>query len=287
MKLRSLLFVPGDRPDRFAKAASSGADAIILDLEDSVSLLNKPAAREAVAEWLSGDRLGVATFVRVNPQDSHMAHDDLASILSYLPDAIVLPKAEGARSVNWLRAQAAAVADTPEGDCPPILPIATETPGAIFELGTLREVSHHLAGVSWGAEDLPAAVGASTSRLADGSYTPPYELARSLTLFAAHAAGVPAVDTVFPAFDDDAALNAYVARAARDGFTGMLAIHPRQVTAINAAFTPGQAEIDHALAVIAAFDANPGAGVLQLGRKMIDAPHLKQAQALLARATDI
>ena len=287
MKLRSLLFVPGDRPDRFAKAALSGADAIILDLEDSVSLLHKPAAREAVAEWLSGDRLGVATFVRVNPQDSHMAHDDLASILSYLPDAIVLPKAEGARSVNWLRAQAAAVADTPEGDCPPILPIATETPGAIFELGTLREVSHYLAGVSWGAEDLPAAVGASTSRLADGSYTPPYELARSLTLFAAHAAGVPAVDTVFPAFDDDAALNAYVARAARDGFTGMLAIHPRQVTAINAAFTPGQAEIDHALAVIAAFDANPGAGVLQLGRKMIDAPHLKQAQALLARATDI
>ena len=287
MKLRSLLFVPGDRPDRFAKAALSGADAIILDLEDSVSLLHKPAAREAVAEWLSGDRLGVATFVRVNPQDSHMAHDDLASILSYLPDAIVLPKAEGARSVNWLRAQAAAVADTPEGDCPPILPIATETPGAIFELGTLREVSHHLAGVSWGAEDLPAAVGASTSRLADGSYTPPYELARSLTLFAAHAAGVPAVDTVFPAFDDDAALNAYVARAARDGFTGMLAIHPRQVTAINAAFTPGQAEIDHALAVIAAFDANPGAGVLQLGRKMIDAPHLKQAQALLARATDL
>ena len=287
MKLRSLLFVPGDRPDRFAKAALSGADAIILDLEDSVSLLHKPAAREAVAEWLSGDRLGVATFVRVNPQDSHMAHDDLASILSYLPDAIVLPKAEGARSVHWLRAQAAAVADTPEGDCPPILPIATETPGAIFELGTLREVSHHLAGVSWGAEDLPAAVGASTSRLADGSYTPPYELARSLTLFAAHAAGVPAVDTVFPAFDDDAALNAYVARAARDGFTGMLAIHPRQVTAINAAFTPGQAEIDHALAVIAAFDANPGAGVLQLGRKMIDAPHLKQAQALLARATDI
>ena len=287
MKLRSLLFVPGDRPDRFAKAASCGADAIILDLEDSVSLSNKPAAREAVAEWLSGDRLGVATFVRVNPQDSHMAHDDLASILSYLPDAIVLPKAEGARSVHWLRAQAAAVADTPEGDCPPILPIATETPGAIFELGTLREVSHYLAGVSWGAEDLPAAVGASTSRLADGSYTPPYELARSLTLFAAHAAGVAAIDTVFPAFDDDAALNAYVARAARDGFTGMLAIHPRQVAAINAAFTPGQAEIDHALAIVAAFDANPGAGVLQLGGKMIDAPHLKQAQALLARVTDI
>lgn len=284
MKLRSLLFVPGDRPDRFAKAAASGADAIILDLEDSVSLANKPAAREAVAEWLSGDRLGVPAFVRINPQDSHMAHDDLASILPYLPDAIVLPKAEGARSVNWLRAEAAAVADTPEGDCPPVLPIATETPGAIFDLGTLREVSHYLAGVSWGAEDLPAAIGASTSRLADGSYTAPYELARSLTLFAAHAAGVAAIDTVFPAFDDDAALGGYVARAARDGFTGMLAIHPRQVAAINAAFTPAQAEIDHALAIVAAFEANPGVGVLQLSGKMIDAPHLKQAQALLARA---
>ena len=284
MKLRSLLFVPGDRPDRFAKAAASGADAIILDLEDSVSLANKAAAREAVAEWLSGDRMGVPCFVRVNPQDSHMAHDDLASILLYLPDAIVLPKAEGARSVNWLRAEAAAVADTPEGDCPPILPIATETPGAIFDLGTLREVSHYLAGVSWGAEDLPAAIGAATSRRDDGSYTPPYEMARSLTLFAAHAAGVAAIDTVFPAIADKAALGAYVARAARDGFTGMLAIHPAQIATINAAFTPAQAEIDHALAIIAAFEANPGAGVLQLDSKMIDAPHLKQAQALLARA---
>jgi citrate lyase subunit beta / citryl-CoA lyase len=283
MKLRSLLFVPGDRPERFVKAAASGADAIIIDLEDSVALDRKPMARDAAAEWLSGDRAGITTFVRVNPQDSHMAHDDLASILPYLPDAIVLPKAEGARSVNWLRAEAAAVADNPDGEAPPILPIATETPGAVFDLGTLRDVSAYLTGVSWGAEDLPAAVGATAAREADGSYTAPYEMVRALTLFAAHAAGVAAIDTVFPAISDDVGLAAYVARASRDGFTGMLAIHPSQVAAINAGFTPTAEQIAHAQTVADAFAANPGAGVLQLGGKMLDAPHLKAALAVLAR----
>lgn len=282
MKLRSLLFVPGDRPDRFAKASASGADAIIIDLEDSVSMDRKVAAREAAAEYLSGDR-PVSVFIRVNPQDSHLTHDDLASVLPFLPDGIVLPKAEGARSVNWLRAEAAAVADNPDGEAPPILPIATETPGAVFDLGSLREVAPWLAGVSWGAEDLPAAVGAATSREADGSYTAPYELARSLTLFAAHAAGVAAIDTVFPNISDEAALAAYVARAARDGFTGMLAIHPSQVAAINAAFTPSPEQLAHARSVVDAFAANPGAGVLQLDGKMIDAPHLKAALSILAR----
>lgn len=282
MKLRSLLFVPGDRPDRFAKASASGADAIIIDLEDSVSMDRKVAAREAAAEYLSGDR-PVSVFIRVNPQDSHLTHDDLASVLPFLPDGIVLPKAEGARSVNWLRAEAAAVADNPDGEAPPILPIATETPGAVFDLGSLREVAPWLAGVTWGAEDLPAAVGAATSREADGSYTAPYELARSLTLFAAHAAGVAAIDTVFPNISDEAALAAYVARAARDGFTGMLAIHPSQVAAINAAFTPSPEQLAHARSVVDAFAANPGAGVLQLDGKMIDAPHLKAALSILAR----
>lgn len=282
MKLRSLLFVPGDRPDRFAKAAASGADAIILDLEDSVSLDRKAAARESVAEWLSGDR-PVKSFVRVNPQESHMTQDDLDAILPYLPDAIVLPKAEGARSVHWLCALAAATADAPAGDAPPILPIATETPGGIFDLGTMRDVAHHLVGVSWGAEDLPAAIGAATSREDDGRYTPPYELARSLTLFAAHAADVRAIDTVFPAIKDMEALRAYAARAARDGFTGMLAIHPAQVETINAAFTPTAEQVAHARAIVDAFAANPGAGVLQLDGKMVDAPHLKAAQSILKR----
>jgi citrate lyase subunit beta/citryl-CoA lyase len=282
MKLRSLLFVPGDRPDRFAKACVSGADAIIIDLEDSVAVDRKVAAREATAEFLSGDR-PVPVFVRVNPQDSHLTHDDLASVLPYMPDGIVLPKAEGARSVHWLRAEAAAVADSQDGEAPPILPIATETPGAVFDLGTLREVSHYLAGVSWGAEDLPAAVGAATAREADGRYTAPYEMVRSLTLFAAHAAGVAAIDTVFPNISDEAALSAYVARAARDGFTGMLAIHPSQVKSINAGFTPSPAQIAHAQSIVDAFAANPGAGVLQIDGKMIDAPHLKAALSILAR----
>lgn len=282
MKLRSLLFVPGDRPDRFAKASASGADAIIIDLEDSVALDRKVAAREATAEYLSGDR-PVPVFVRVNPQDSHLTHDDLASVLPFLPDGIVLPKAEGARSVNWLRAEAAAVADNPDGEAPPILPIATETPGSVFDLGSLREVSHYLAGVSWGAEDLPAAVGALTSRKADGSYTAPYEMVRSLTLFAAHAAGVAAIDTVFPNISDEGAFAAYVARAVRDGFTGMLAIHPFQVETINAGFTPSPEQLSHAQAIVDAFAVNPGAGVLQLDGKMIDAPHLKAALSILAR----
>lgn len=283
VKLRSLLFVPGDRPERFAKAAVTGADAIIIDLEDSVAPENKAKARDAAAEWLSGDR-PVCTFIRVNPEDSQLTQDDLNAVLPYLPDAIVLPKAEGARSVNWLRSLAAGAADAPAGDAPLILPIATETPAAIFELGSLRDVSSHLIGVSWGAEDLPAAVGAATSREADGRYTPPYELARSLTLFAAHAAGAAAIDTVFPAFKDEAGLTAYAARAARDGFAGMLAIHPAQVAIINAAFTPTDAQITHARAVADAFAANPGSGVLQVGGKMVDAPHLKAALALLARA---
>lgn len=283
MKLRSLLFVPGDRPDRFAKAATSGADAIIIDLEDSVAVDRKVIAREATAEYLSGDR-PVPVFVRVNPQDSHLTHDDLASVLPFLPDAIVLPKAEGARSINWLRGQAAAVADSQDGEAPPILPIATETPGAVFDLGTLREVAHYLIGVSWGAEDLPAAVGASTSREADGSYTAPYEMVRSLTLFAAHAASVAAIDTVFPNIRDEDGLAAYVGRAARDGFIGMLAIHPSQVAAINAGFTPSPEQLAYARSVIDAFAANQGAGVLQLDGKMIDAPHLKAALSILARA---
>lgn len=282
MKLRSLLFVPGDRPDRFAKASASGADAIIIDLEDSVAPDCKVFAREATAEFLSGDR-PVPVFVRVNPQDSHLTHGDLASVLPFLPDGIMLPKAEGARSVNWLRAEAAAVADNPDGEAPPILPIATETPGAVFDLGTLREVAHYLAGVSWGAEDLPAAVGAATSRETDGSYTAPYEMVRSLTLFAAYAAGVAAIDTVFPNISDEAGLSAYIARAARDGFTGMLAIHPSQIAAINAGFTPSPEQLTHAQAVVEAFAANPGAGVLQLNGKMIDAPHLKAALSTLSR----
>ncbi|HEY0595228.1 CoA ester lyase [Sphingopyxis sp.] len=280
MRLRSLLFVPGDRPERFAKAAASGADAIILDLEDSVSLANKDAARHAIAEYLAGAR-EVVTLVRVNPLDGHLTAADVAAIAAARPDAIMLPKAEGAPSIaqfdTILRSESAR-----DASLPPILPIATETPAAIFTLGSYRETKDRLLGLTWGAEDLPAAIGATTSREADGSYTPPYEIARAMTLFAAHAAGAAAIDTVFPAIKDEAGLATYAARARRDGFTGMMAIHPSQVAVINAAFTPSAEEAARAQAIVDAFAANPGVGVLQVDGKMVDAPHLKQAKHILA-----
>jgi citrate lyase subunit beta/citryl-CoA lyase len=277
MRLRSLLFVPGDRPERFAKAAASGADALILDLEDSVAFERKGAARDAVAAYLAEPR-SVTTFVRINPLDSGLAEDDLQAVLPGAPDGIVLPKAEGEASVRQLDAVlTGAIA---------ILPIATETPHAIFQIGSYCGSSDRLAGLTWGAEDLPAAIGAATSREADGSYTAPYQLARSLTLFGAHAAGVPAIETVFPDFRNLDALAAYATRGRRDGFTGMMAIHPAQVPVINAAFTPSAEEAAHARAVVDLFAANPGAGALQLDGRMVDAPHLKAARAVLALAAD-
>lgn len=274
-RLRSLLFVPGDRPDRMAKALTLGADALILDLEDSVAFANKPAARAAVADFLSGAR-STTLFVRINPLDSGLADDDLAAVLPARPDGIVLPKAEGGASLAALDAKLT-------GDIM-ILPIATETPAAIFGLGSYGSVTPRLAGLTWGAEDLPAAIGASSSREGDGSYTAPYQLARSLTLFGAYAAGVPAIETVYPDFRDIDGLAAYAARGRRDGFTGMMAIHPTQVSVINAAFTPTADEIAKAQAIVDLFATNPGAGALSLDGRMVDAPHLKAAQALLARA---
>ncbi len=279
MRLRSLLFVPGDRPERFDKAAASGADALILDLEDSVSAANKDVARAAVAARLRASRGDVATFVRVNPLDSELLADDIAALHGLTPDGIVMPKAEGAASVRLLADRLAAA-----GIDAPILPIATETPLAIFRLGSYAEADVRLAGLTWGAEDLPAAIGAATSREADGGYTAPYRMVRSFALFAAHAAGVAAIETVYPAFRDLDGLDAYARAAARDGFTGMMAIHPTQVATINAAFTPDAAQVAEARAIVAAFASAPDAGALQVDGRMVDAPHLKQARRILDRA---
>jgi citrate lyase subunit beta/citryl-CoA lyase len=276
MKLRSMLFVPGDRPDRMEKALAAGADAVILDLEDSVVPANKPEARRAVADFLAAHQTA-PLWVRINPLGGPEADKDLTAIVAGRPDGIVLPKAEGGASVTDLAHRL-----TERGNVSAmILAIATETPAAIFSLGTYGGV-RRLAGLSWGAEDLPAAVGAASAREADGRYTPPYELARSLTLFGAAAAGVAPIETVFPDFRSLDGLAAYCARARRDGFTGMLAIHPSQVSVINAAFTPSDAEIAHARAIVAAFEANPGAGALSLDGRMIDRPHLVQAQRILS-----
>ena len=275
MRLRSLLFVPADRPERFAKAAASGADAVILDLEDSVALSNKERGRGSVADYLAAEP-DVVRVVRINPLTAGMLDDDLAAARG--ADALMLPKAEGAASVAALRQAWGA-------GCPPILPIAAETPRGVFAFGSYADAPG-LLGLTWGAEDLPAAIGAETAREADGSYTDPYRLTRSLTLFAAHAAGVAAIETVYPAIADPDGLACYAARGARDGFTGMMAIHPTQVAPINAAFTPSAAAIEKAQRIVDAFAAQPGAGALQLDGAMVDAPHLKQAQRLLARSHD-
>lgn len=279
MRLRSLLFVPGDRPERFAKAAASGADALILDLEDSVVLERKAFAREAIATWLmDGDP--TPCFVRVNPLGTAALADDLVAIAGCRPAGLVLPKADGAAAIRTLVALVAQAGAA----CPPILPIATETPAALFQLGSYAEVAPHLAGLTWGAEDLPAAIGASSARESDGGYTAPFAMVRSLALFAAHAAGVAAIETVYPDIADLEGLGAYVARGRRDGFTGMLAIHPAQIAPINQGFTPSAAEIAAAQAIVDAFAANPAAGALKLDGRMIDRPHLEQARRLLARA---
>ncbi len=278
MKLRSLLFVPGDRPDRMRKAFAAGADAVILDLEDAVAPGAKAEARRHVAEFVHAVG-GAHIWVRVNPLDSHENERDLDAVLHARPHGIVLPKAEGGHDVDELARRL-----TERGNVSAqILAIATETPAAIFGLGSYGGATR-LAGLTWGAEDLPAAIGAATSREEDGSFTAPYEIARSLCLFGAAAAGVMPVETVYPAFKDLEGLAAYAGRARRDGFTGMMAIHPAQVPVINDAFTPSAAEVAHARAVVAAFEAEPGAGALSLDGRMIDRPHLVQARRILDAA---
>ena len=275
MRLRSLLFVPGDRPERMEKALGLGADALILDLEDSVAPANKAAARAHIADFLDRtERTGPKLFVRLNPLDSDDFVDDLAGVLGSFPDGLVLPKAEGAASVRRLADRSGV----------PILPIATETPAAVFRMVDYAEVADELCGLTWGAEDLPAAIGAAASRDESGAYLPPYQMVRALTLFGAAAAGVNPIETVYPNIKDLDGLQRVAEAAARDGFTGMMAIHPAQVSVINAAFTPSAEQVEQARRIVAAFDAEPNAGALQIDGKMIDAPHLKQARRILERA---
>ncbi|HKD48300.1 MAG TPA: CoA ester lyase [Rhizomicrobium sp.] len=278
MRLRSLLFVPGDRPDRMAKAAAAGADALILDLEDSVAAEKKTDARQAVVMFLAGRRT-LPLFVRINGAN---ADQDLKAIIPAKPDGIVLPKAEGGNSVAELDRRLEALGDTHAL----ILPIATETPVAIFALGSYGGVTSRLCGLSWGVEDLSAAIGAATARDENGHYTPLFETVRALALFAARAAGVAAIETIYPALNDEEGLRAYAGRGHRDGFSGMLATHPAQIPVINRAFTPSAEEIAWARRVIDAFAANPKSGVLKLGGQMLDAPHLARARNILSSSNN-
>jgi len=279
-RLRSMLFVPGDRPERMEKALGLGADALILDLEDSVAPAAKPGARSEVAAFLAAHP-EAHLWVRVNPLASGENEKDLDAIVAGRPDGVVLPKSEGGASVDELVRRLAARGNATAR----VMAIATETPAAIFGLGSYAGAKR-LAALTWGAEDLPAAIGATASRDEDGRLTPPYETARALTLFAAAAAAVAPIETVYPDFRDLDGLAACAARARRDGFVGMMAIHPAQVPVINQAFTPSETEIAHARAVVAAFEARPEAGALSLDGRMIDRPHLVQARRILAAAGD-
>lgn len=280
---RSYLFVPADSERKLTKAASVGADALILDLEDSVAASARPTARRLAHDYLV-DREDV--WVRINPIDSDAAIADLDAIMPSGPAGIVLPKPRGAVDVLRL----AAMLDEQERDHgikvgrTAILPICTECPKAIFTLGSYAGSTARLAAMSWGAEDLSAAVGASANRDTDGKWLPPYELCRSLCLFAACAAEVPAIDTVYTDFRDADGLARYAASARRDGFSGMLAIHPAQVEVINRAFVPTSAELERAKRIVALFAENPAAGTLGMDGEMIDRPHLVQAQRILQLA---
>ncbi len=280
---RSYLFVPADSEHKLKKAADSGADALILDLEDSIAADARPAARELAREFLVGKE---NVWVRINPIDTDDSAADLEAVMPAAPAGIVLPKPRNAADA----VQLAALLDKsekrhgiPAGQTG-IMPICTERPEALFELHSYMGATQRLTAMTWGAEDLSVAVGASNNRDQDGNWLAPYELARSLCLFAAAAAQVAAVDTVFPNFQDGEGLARYAANARRDGFTGMLAIHPAQVTIINDAFVPTGAELERARRIVNLFDDNPGVGALGMDGQMIDRPHLVQAQRILQLA---
>ena len=284
---RSWLFAPGDQPAKMTKAAGSGVGALILDLEDSVAEGRKPEARAAVAAFLrerSAD--GPQLWVRINPLSTPHALADLAAVVPAAPDGIVQPKPDGPQDVVRLARELERL-ETETGLTERsirILPIASETPASIFALGGYGVVGPRLAGLTWGAEDLPASVGAQINRYPDGRYTDLCRIARSLCIAGAAAADVVAIETVYPAFKDLDGLKAYAALGRQEGFTGMMAIHPAQVEIIKAVFRPSEAEIAHARQVVAMFAAHPDAGALALDGKMIDRPHLKQAERLLVNS---
>jgi citrate lyase subunit beta/citryl-CoA lyase len=285
--MRSLLFVPGDSPRKLERGLVSGADALILDLEDSVSHARKAEARATTLAFLQANAASAKRprlLVRVNALDTGMTDADLDAVVPGRPDAILLPKAEGGASVSHLDAKLA-VREAQHGLTDghvAIYALATETAASLFRAGTYGGASARLKALTWGAEDLSSALGAEANRDADGRFTAPYVFARTLCLAAAAAAGVPALDTVYVDFRDDDGFRREAEEARRDGFVGKLAIHPAQVPIINEVFTPTPEAVAHARAIIAAFAAEPGAGVIAIGGAMYDRPHLVRAERLLA-----
>jgi citrate lyase subunit beta/citryl-CoA lyase len=285
--MRSLLFVPGDSERKLEKAFASSADIVIVDLEDSVAPASKAAARALATDFMRERRgmTNAAVYVRVNDLRSGLIDDDLEAVMTALPDGIMLPKSEGLADVEQLSVKLR-VREAENGiadGATRILPIITETPAGVFAAGGFSRGSARLSGLTWGAEDLSAAIGAGSARDGAGGYTDLFRLARSMTLLAAAAAETAAIDTVFVNFRDTTGLRAECLEAERDGFTGKMAIHPDQVAVINEAFTPSSEAVEEARAIVRAFGEAGNPGVVGIGGKMYDRPHLKRAQRLLAR----
>ncbi len=287
--MRSLLFVPGNSRKKLDKAYASGADALLIDLEDSVAPHDKAAARAETATFLAEtvtDAARPRLFVRVNALDTGLTDDDLDGVMPGRPDGIMLPKSQSGRDVAQLDVKIAvreATLERPDGTTG-VLVVATETAASLFDMGSYRGASPRLLGMAWGGEDLSADLGASRNRGDDGSYRDPYRLARSLCLLAAVTAGVAPIDSVYTNFRDMAGLRAEAAEAMEDGFTAKMAIHPAQVPVINEIFTPSKDAVERAQAIVAAFTEAGNAGVVGLDGEMLDRPHLKQAEKLLERA---
>lgn len=291
-RMRSWLFAPGDSEKKMGKAEASAADIALLDLEDSVAPENKASARQMVAEQIAASANKARLWVRINPISAHDCIADLAAIIPARPGGVFLPKAEGSADVTQLHHYLTALEaanGVPLGRTL-IAALVTETAAAMFRTGDYAgdyPGRERLVAMSWGAEDLSSALGAREQRGPDGEYSHTYEMARSLCLIGASAAGVAAIETVQPEFRDLGALAERAKRVRAQGFRGMLAIHPAQVDPINAAFTPSKEELAHARAVVAAFAEHPGAGVVALDGAMLDRPHLALAQRLLAEAGTI
>lgn len=290
MRLRSMLFVPGDSERKFDRAGGAGADALILDLEDAVAPSRKAEARGLVAGWVAREApRDWRFFVRVNALDTGLTLDDLTAVVRPGLDGIVVPKAGGAADIDRighyldaLEAKAGMAIGTVR-----IAVVATETPAAMFALGSYAPAHPRLVALTWGAEDLGAAIGATDNKEIDGAWTFPYQVARAQCLFAAANAGVAPVDTLFANFRDPAGLAEDCRRARRDGFTGRLAIHPDQVATINACFSPSPADVEQAHRVVAAFAAQPDAGTIGIDGRMYDIPHLKAARRTIAAADPV
>ena len=290
MAVRSWLFVPGDSEKKLAKAASTGADVLILDLEDSVAASNKAAARAMTASWLNAHRAQVTDgkrpgrWVRINALNSRLWREDLQAVLPGGPDGILLPKSAGPESIQQLSAEIYEL-ESRCGLAPnsvKIMPLVSETPLAAITIPAYVEASMpRLVGLTWGAEDLSAAIGATRKRDKDGHWTDAFRFARTQTLLAAHARGVMAIDTLHADFADLKGLKRAAEESRADGFSGMLAIHPAQIEVINQAFTASDEELAEARAIVAAFKASPEAGALQIDRRMIDLPHYKLALRVL------